>query len=41
MTSGGEEILPCDGEVGRGGAPITNDQYIIEFNGWEQAKGGE
>lgn len=38
---GTEGVIINDGEVGRGGATITDDQYIIEFNGWEQAKGGE
>lgn len=34
-------VLVNDGPAGRGGQNITDDQYIIEFNGWTQTKGGE
>lgn len=33
-------VIINDGEVGRGGT-ITDDQYLLEFNGWKQTKGGE
>lgn len=36
-----EGVIVNDGPVGRGGQNITDDQYIIEFNGWTQSKGGE
>ncbi len=38
---GTEGVIVNDGQVGRGGQNITDDQYIIEFNGWTQSKGGE
>ena len=38
---GTEGIIINDGQVGRGGQTITDDQYIMEFNGWIQSKGGE
>jgi hypothetical protein len=38
---GTEGVIVNDGPVGRGGAAITDDQYIIELNGWTQTKGGE
>lgn len=37
---GTEGVIVNDGQVGRGGQTITDDQYIIEFNGWVQSKGG-
>ena len=37
---GSEGVIVNDGEVGRGGSTITDDQYIIEFNTWTQTKGG-
>ena len=37
---GVEGVIVNDGQVGRGGQTITDDQYIIEFNGWTQSKGG-
>ena len=37
---GTEGIIVNDGQVGRGGQTITDDQYIMEFNGWTQSKGG-
>ena len=33
-------VIVNDGQVGRGGQTITDDQYIMEFNGWTQSKGG-
>ena len=38
---GTDGVIVNDGQVGRGGQTITDDQYIIEFNGWTQSKGGE
>lgn len=38
---GTDGVIVNDGQVGRGGSTITDDQYIIEFNGWAQSKGGE
>ena len=38
---GTEGVIVNDGQVGRGGQTITDDQYIIEFNGWIQSKGGD
>ena len=38
---GTDGVIINDGQVGRGGQTITDDQYIIEFNGWTQSKGGE
>ncbi len=40
-TVGAEGVIVNDGQVGRGGATITDDQFIIEFNVWTAAKGGE
>ena len=37
---GAEGVIVNDGQVGRGGQTITDDQYIMEFNGWTQSKGG-
>ena len=37
---GTEGVIVNDGQVGRGGQTITDDQYIMEFNGWTQSKGG-
>lgn len=37
---GTDGVIVSDGQVGRGGQTITDDQYIIEFNGWAQSKGG-
>ncbi len=38
---GTEGVIVNDGQVGRGGQTITDDQYVMEFNGWAQSKGGE
>ena len=37
---GSEGVIVNDGQVGRAGQTITDDQYIIEFNKWTQSKGG-
>ena len=37
---GTEGIMTNDGQVGRGGSAITDDQYIMEFNVWTALKGG-
>lgn len=36
---GTEGVMINDGQVGRGGSTITDDVFIIEFNGWNAAKG--
>jgi len=36
---GTEGVIVNDGQVGRGGQTITDDQYIFEFNIWAQSKG--
>ena len=39
---GTEGIIANDGSVDRAGATtISDDQYILEFNGWTATKGGE
>jgi len=37
---GTEGVMTNDGQVGRGGSTITDDQYIMEFNTWTALKGG-
>lgn len=34
-----EGVMVNDGQVGRGGSTITDDQFTIEFNGWTASKG--
>jgi len=36
-----EGVIVNDGAVSRGGMTMTDDQFIIEFNGWTALKGGE
>lgn len=36
---GTEGVITNDASVGRGGSSITDDQYIMEFNGWSATKG--
>ena len=38
---GTEGAIVNDASVGRGGTTITDDNYIVEFNRWTGAKGGE
>lgn len=38
---GVEGAIVNDGSQGRGGQTITDDLFIMEFNGWTGAKGGE
>lgn len=38
---GTEGVIVNDASVGRGGSTISDDQYIIEFNTWTAAKGGD
>lgn len=38
---GTEGVIVNRGQTGRGGRNITDDQYIIEFNGWTESAGGE
>lgn len=35
-----EGIIVNDGQTGRNGTTITDDQYIMEFNIWNETKGG-
>lgn len=37
---GSEGVIVNDGQYGRGGSTITDDQYFIEFNLWSGTKGG-
>jgi len=37
---GTEGVIVNDASNGRGGSTITDDQYILEFNGWTASKGG-
>lgn len=37
---GTEGVITNDGQQGRAGSTITDDQYIMEFNGWDATKGG-
>ncbi len=37
---GVEGVIVNDGTVGRGSDSISDDQFIIEFNGWTATKGG-
>lgn len=41
VATGIEGIIVNDGQSGRGGSTITDDQYTIEFNVWNENKGGE
>lgn len=36
---GTEGVIVNDASNGRGGSTITDDQYIMEFNGWTAMKG--
>ncbi|ACG60369.1 hypothetical protein phiPLPE_47 [Iodobacter phage PhiPLPE] len=36
---GTEGVIVNDASNGRGGSTITDDQYILEFNGWTAMKG--
>jgi len=36
-----EGVLVNDASNGRGGTTITDDQYIMQFNGWTAMKGGK
>lgn len=38
---GTEGVIVNDASNGRGGSTITDDQYIMEFNGWTSMKGGQ
>lgn len=37
---GAEGVIVNDGQNGRAGTTITDDQFIIEFNIWEGSRGG-
>ena len=41
VAAGDEGMIVNDGNVGRAGQTITDDVYIMEFNSWIAAKGGE
>lgn len=36
-----EGVIVSKGPRGRGGATVTDDQYVIEFNLWEETAGGD
>jgi hypothetical protein len=40
IKTGTEGVMVNDGQTGRGGQTITDDQFIIEFNTWTATKGG-
>lgn len=40
VALGTEGVMVNDGQVGRGGTTITDDEFQFEFNTWEAAKGG-
>lgn len=40
IKTGTEGVIVNDGQTGRGGQTITDDQFIIEFNTWTATKGG-
>lgn len=37
---GTEGVITNDGTQGRAGSTISDDQFILEFNGWDAGKGG-
>lgn len=39
--TGAEGVITNDGQSGRAGSTITDDQYTIEFNTWTATKGGD
>lgn len=39
IAVGAEGVMVNDGQVGRGGTTITDDQFDFEFNTWEASKG--
>lgn len=40
VVAGTEGVIVNDGQRGRAGTTITDDQYIIQFNSWTAMKGG-
>ncbi len=40
VYTGTEGVIVSRGGTGRGGTTITDDQYVIEFNGWTESRGG-
>lgn len=41
IATGTEGAIVNDGEQGRAGSTITDDVFIMEFNGWDAGKGGK
>lgn len=41
VYTGSEGVIVSRGSTGRGGSTITDDQFVIEFNGWTESRGGE
>lgn len=39
VSLGVEGVMVNDGQVGRGGTTITDDQFMFEFNNWTSSKG--
>lgn len=39
VSLGVEGVMVNDGQVGRGGTTITDDQFMFEFNNWTASKG--
>lgn len=38
---GTEGVIVNDGQAGRGGSTITDDQFSLQFNVWEATRGGD
>lgn len=41
VAVGSEGVIVSRGTTGRGGSSVSDDQYVIEFNGWTESRGGE
>lgn len=39
IAAGAEGVIVNDGQRGRGGMTITDDQFTIEFNSWSASRG--
>lgn len=40
VAAGAEGVMVNDGNRGRGGVTLTDDQFIIQFNNWTEMIGG-
>lgn len=40
-ATGTEGVIVNKNQTGRGGASLSDDQYVVEFNGWTETSGGE